>query len=63
MKEAVPKRVRLESSNCCGGVIPGASEHVMPLKQLVQDDPVDEAAEADPEQDAAGGEATLFTLD
>jgi hypothetical protein len=43
-------------------VVAGAGEHVVPLQQLVQDDPVDEPSEADAHENAAGVEAALFAF-
>ena len=42
------------------GVAALAREHVMPLEDLVEQDPVHEAAEADAEEHAAGVEAAAL---
>ncbi len=53
MEEAVPERIDFEVEDTVGRVA-GAGEHVMPLEHLMQDDPVEEAAQAEPEEDTAG---------
>jgi hypothetical protein len=52
VEEAIGERVRLEPRDGRRRVAGGAREHVMPLQDLVQQDAVDEAAEAHAEQDA-----------
>ena len=52
VKEAVPERVGLKSGDRRLRIAALAGQHVVPLKDLVQDDAVHEPAEADPEQDA-----------
>jgi hypothetical protein len=54
VKEAVPQRIDLKVLHAVGR-IPGTGEHVVPLKHLMQNNPVDEAPEAQPEQEPATG--------
>jgi hypothetical protein len=63
VEQPIPNGVGLEAIDGRCGVVAGAAEHVVPLQELVEHDAVDEAAEADAEQEAAGVEATLLTLD
>ena len=62
VKESVPERVRLEPGNGGGRIAALAREHVMPLKDLVEHDPVDEAPEPDAEQDRRGARAREWLL-
>ena len=55
VEEPIGKRVRLEASNRGRRIAPFARQQVMPLQDLVEDDPVHEAAQADAQQQA--GEA------
>lgn len=50
MEEAVQKRVELEVLDRISG-IPGTRGDVMPLQDLMKHDPVEEAAQAQPEED------------
>lgn len=52
VKKAVPKRVPFQSGHRGSWVAALTCEHVMPLEDLVEHDPVYKAAEADAEQDA-----------
>jgi hypothetical protein len=47
MKKAVPKSVCLQPGDGRGGMIAFACEHVVPLQDLVEQDAIHEAAEAD----------------
>jgi hypothetical protein len=49
VEDAVPKRVELEVLDAVHGI--PAAQHVVPLKELVQDDPVEKSAEPKAEQD------------
>jgi hypothetical protein len=49
MEEAVPATVSIDPFG-------GARDHVVPLQDLVEDDAVDEAAEAEPEHDSGPGD-------
>lgn len=51
VENAVPKRVELEVLDGVGRV-PGAGQHVMPLQNLMQNDPVEKPAEAKSEQNS-----------
>jgi hypothetical protein len=51
VEQPVPERVDLEVSTLVGGK-PGARQHVMPLQDLVQDDAVEQAAQAQSKEDA-----------
>ena len=53
VKEAVPKRVDLQVLNTLRRVA-RACQHVMPLKELMQDDAIKEPAQTQSEQDAGG---------
>ncbi len=53
VEDAVPKRVDLQVVHAVGRKA-GAADHVVPLQHLVQHDAVEEAAQAQAEQDAAG---------
>jgi hypothetical protein len=46
VEEPVGERVRLEAGDRIAGMVPRVGEQVMPLKDLVENDPVDEPAEA-----------------
>jgi hypothetical protein len=50
VKEAVRERVRFEPGDRRHRMVAGAREQVMPLQELVQDDPVEESAQPDPEE-------------
>jgi hypothetical protein len=50
VEETVPERVRFEPSNRGDRVAICAAQHVMPLQDLMKDDPVDEATQPDAEQ-------------
>jgi hypothetical protein len=54
VEQAISECVDLELGNAVGRIA-SAGEHVVPLQYLVQHDPVEEAAQAQPEQDASGG--------
>ena len=60
VEESVPHRVGLESGHGRDRMVATAGEHVVPLQQLMQHDPVDESSEADPDQEAAGVEPALL---
>ncbi len=49
MKEAVPQRVHPQAGNGVHRI--DTAEHVVPLEHLMEKDPVEEAAETDPEHD------------
>ena len=51
MEQPIPERVRLQPGDRRRGVAALAGEHVMPLQDLVEHDPVDEPTEAEAEQD------------
>jgi hypothetical protein len=53
VKEAIPKRIDLKVLHAVGR-IPGTGEHMVPLKHLMQDNPVEEAPEPEPEQNPRG---------
>ena len=64
VEQAVPQRVHLQPVHRGGRVVADgdvgrrrAGQHVVPLQHLVQEDPVDEAAEAHTEEDAGQGDA------
>ena len=48
VEEAIGKRVRFESRDRGRGVLLDVADHVVPLKDLMQHDAVDEAAEPEP---------------
>ena len=50
VEEPVGKRVRLEPSHRCRRIAPFARQQVMPLQDLVENDPVHEAAQAHAQQ-------------
>src|SRR5829696_2184743 len=50
VEEAVRERVRLEAGDGRRGILALAREHVMPLEDLVENDPVNEPAKPDSEQ-------------
>jgi hypothetical protein len=50
VEEAVGERVVLEAGDARGRAAALAREHVVPLEDLVEDDPVDEAAEPDAQE-------------
>jgi hypothetical protein len=50
MKEAIPERVRFQPGNRRVRVAALARQHVVPLEDLVEHDPIDEAAQAYAEQ-------------
>ncbi len=56
MEEAVDEGVGLQPRDSRHRVVAGGGQHVVPLQDLVQDDPVDEAAEAEAEQQAGARE-------
>ena len=51
VKEPVRQGVRLESLHRIAGVGIGAGEYVVPLKDLVEDDPIDKASETETHQE------------
>ena len=51
MKEPVGQRVRLETRDGGRGIAAFAGEQVVPLKDLMEDDAVREAAEPESEQE------------
>jgi len=51
VEDTVEKRVQLKVIDAVGG-IPGACDHVVPLKQLMEDDPVKETSQPPAEKDA-----------
>ncbi len=51
MKQAIGDGVRFQSSDGRDRMVVSVAEHVVPLKQLVEDDAVDEATQAQPEQE------------
>jgi hypothetical protein len=53
MKETVGQRVGLKPDHGARRVITCARQQVMPLQDLMKQDPVKETAESDPEQDAS----------
>ena len=53
MEEAVPKRVDLQVLNTVRRVA-RACQHMMPLKDLVQDNTINEPTQTQSEQDASG---------
>ena len=59
MEETVPQRVGLQPGHRGGGVVARAGEQVVPLEDLVENDAVDEAPEADSQQQAGDDEAPL----
>lgn len=60
MEEPVEERVDLEVADAVGGIA-GARHHVVPLKDLVQHDAVEEPAQAQAEEDARrGGKVPLL---
>ena len=54
VKEPVRERVCLESADCRRWPAVSVAQHVMPLKQLMQHNPVEEASETKSEQDTCG---------
>ena len=54
VEEAVRERVRLEACDGVGGLAARARQQVVPLEDLVQHDPVDEAAEAESHDERGG---------
>jgi hypothetical protein len=50
VEHAVRQRVVLEAGDAGGWMITGRREHVMPLEDLVEQDPVDESSQPDTEQ-------------
>lgn len=54
VKQSVPQRVRLQTGDCRDRIVTVVAEHVVPLQDLVQDDPVHKSSEPDPEQDPGG---------
>src|SRR5215207_11662967 len=57
VEQAIPKHVGLQAGDSRFRVAAFAAEHVVPLEDLVEDDPVYEAAEADADQDSGGAGA------
>ena len=55
VEEPVPQGVRLQPGQGRGRMVSGGTHHVVPLKDLMQDDPIEEAAQADTE-DARHGD-------
>jgi hypothetical protein len=55
MEKAVPERIRLQSGDRGFRVVAFAGEHMVPLKDLVEDDAIHQPSEADPEEES--GEA------
>jgi hypothetical protein len=53
MEEAIQKGVEFQVWDSTGRIA-GAGDHVVPLKHLMQYDPVKEAAQAQPEKDSCG---------
>jgi hypothetical protein len=51
VEESVRERVGLQTGHGAARVLAGVGEHVMPLQDLVQDDPVDEPPEADADEE------------
>ena len=51
MKRAVGQGVHLQVGHAVGGIA-GAGQHVMPLEDLMEDNPVKEAPKAQAEEDA-----------
>src|SRR3954467_11770329 len=51
LKEPVPERVDLQVLEAVGRIA-GSRDHMVPLQQLMQDDPVEKAAETEAEEDA-----------
>src|SRR5688572_9003912 len=51
MEETIPQRIDLQIPHTIGGIA-ARSEHVVPLQDLVQHNPIEEAAQAQSEQDA-----------
>ena len=54
MEQSVGQGVGLETDDGGRRVAVGGGQHVVPLEDLVQQDPVDEAAEPDAQQQARG---------
>lgn len=57
VEQAVPERVRLQSGNSRVRIVALTRQHVVPLEDLVEHDPIDEAAETDAEQYSWGARA------
>jgi hypothetical protein len=54
VEEAIGQRVGLEPGDRRRRMLAGVREHVVPLEDLVQDDPVDEPSEAQAEEEPGG---------
>jgi hypothetical protein len=60
VKETVQERIEFQVGQRVGGIA-SAGDHVVPLKHLMQDDPVKETAQAQPKKDSCGYGKTLIT--
>jgi hypothetical protein len=57
VKDSVPEGIRLEARYRRAGIVARTREHVMPLKQLVEHDPVHEAPKADTQKNSGKSRA------
>jgi hypothetical protein len=59
VEQPVPERVHLQVAHAVGRVA-AARQHVVPLQDLVEHDAVEEAAEAEPEENSRGRRKSLL---